>query len=213
MPVYQLNIQIDEQGLNTLIQAGQLVTIVKSAGGGTPVVWVTFNPMMMNTVTWTEQYSVYASTTQIQDGAQIITQSTQPAVGGNTYTLSGGQFDNGQPGLPATQFGVTNNDPNFSVGGNQMVTSGLYQGAIVNGGSTASPLNAVGIPYQQSGTFAPSEQVQVFASYYQNNGLVISSVSALALRVDLTQGPQTIHYDDASNQFAMGPLSAYGQVA
>src|SRR5262245_57303979 len=113
MPTYQLTIQFDSQGLATLNEAGQLVTIVKSVSTGTPVAWVAFDPMESNTVTWTEQYSVYASTTQIQDGAQIITQSTQAAVGGNTYTLSGGQFDNGKPGLPATTYGVLNNDPNF----------------------------------------------------------------------------------------------------
>jgi hypothetical protein len=207
MTVYQLSIEIDSQGLNLLNQDGQFVTFVQSVGSGRPVVWVSFQPSNTNTVTWTDSYSVYASTSPFQNGAQIFTQSTQPAAGGNIYTLNGGQFDNGQPGLPATQFGVANDDPSFNVNGVQMVTSGLYQEAIVNGSPTASPLNAVGIPYQESATFTPIQGVQVVASPFQNNGVVIDSVSALALLVDLTQGPmQTIHFDDTAGQFVMGSL-------
>jgi hypothetical protein len=210
MPTYTLAIQFDNNGLDTVNAAGQLVTIVKSVDSGTPVAWVAFNPMEANTVTWTETYSVYASNTQIQNNAKINTLSTQTAAGGNVYTLAGGHFDNGNPnsGLPATQYGVYNNDPAFTVGHVQMITSGLYQGAVVNGQSTQSPLNAAAVPYLENGYYTPIEIVQVFVSSIQNNGLVISEVISNALTVDLTsQVSQTIHYNDASNQFAPGPLS------
>jgi hypothetical protein len=202
---YQLTIQFDSYGLKTINEADQLVTIVKSVSGGVPVAWVSFQPMESNVVVWTETYSVYASTTEIQDGAQIITQLTQPAAAGNTYTLSGGQFDNGEPNLPPLEYGVVNNDPNFEVEEVQMITTGLYQEAIVNGEPTASPLNAVNIPYRESGTFIPIETVQVFTSSYQNG--MVSAVSSQALQVDLTQQPiQTIHYSAATNEFLPGPL-------
>jgi hypothetical protein len=208
MPTYELEIQFDDAGLKAINAAEQLVTLVKSAGAGRPVAWVSFHPMEANKIIWEETYSVYASTTQIQDGAQITTQSTRAAVGGNTYTLSEGTFDNGAPGLPAASYGVNNHDPNFMIDGVEMFTSGLYQGAQVNGQPTASPLNAVAIPYLESGTFTPIEKVQVFASSYQDNGIVISAVSSLALMVDLTkQTSQVIHYNDATNQFALGPMS------
>jgi hypothetical protein len=209
MPTYGLTIQFDNRGLDTVNAAAQLVTIVKSVETGTPVAWVTFSPMEDNEVTWTNTYSVYASTTQIQNMAQIVTRSTQPAVGGNLYTLAGGHFDNGNPnaGVPATQYGVFNNDPPFYVGGIQMITSGLYAGAVVNGEATQSPLNAVAVPYLQHGYFTPIEKVQVFTSSIQNNGLVISQVISNALTVDLTTDPnQTIYYNAATNQFAPGQL-------
>jgi len=206
MPTYQLSIQIDSEGLNILNEAGQFVTMVKSVSPGTLVVWVSFRPLGANIVTWSETYSVYASTSPILYGAQIMAQSTQPAVGGYTYTLSGGQFDNGEPRLLPTMVGVMNDDPDFRVDGVQLITSGIYQEAIVNGALTVSPLNAVGIPYRELTTFMPTEKVQVFASDFGNNGLVISSVTWPTLLVDLTQGPQTIHYNAATNQFVMGPL-------
>lgn len=207
MTQYSLAIKFDNAGLAALHAAGQLVTLVKSVQGGSPVAWVSFKPMESNTVTWTESYSVYASSTLVEDGAQISTQSTQPANGGNTYKFDSGIFSSGTPGLPPTQYGVQNADPDFKIGSTAMVTSGLYQGAVVNGQSTKSPLNAVGVLYSETGKFTPVEKVQVFASNYQNNGLVISQVSSEALLVDLTnQADQTIHYNDATNQFAMGPL-------
>lgn len=207
MAQYSLTIQFDNGGLQALNAAGQLVTLVKSVPDGSPVAWVSFEPMENNTITWTDSYSVYASTTKVESGVQITTQSTQPAEGGNTYTFAGGQFNQGTKGLSPTQYAVRNNDPKFQIAGITMVTSGLYQGAVVNGQSTKSPLNAVGVLYANTATFTPVEKVQVFASYYQNNGLVISRVVDEALLVDLTdQTTQTIHYNDATNQFAPGSL-------
>lgn len=208
MTDYKLDINIDSQGLHTIQAAGQVVTLVKSVGGGgnMPVAWLSFHPMQSNTLTWTNQYSVYASSTKIQANARIVSQSTQLATGGSTYTFSGGQFDYGKSnGLTIVQYGVENQDADFLVDGMAMITSGLYQGAVVNGGAKSSPLNAVEVPYNESGTFTPKEVVQVFVSNYQDNGMVISSVTSKSLTVDLTSSPsQTIHYDDHSNQFVGG---------
>lgn len=208
MPEYSLEIQFDDAGLKTLELADQYVTLVKSTGRGRPVAWVSFRPMQHNLVNWTEEYSVYASTTQIQEGAQIFTQSTRPAVGGHTYALQGGRFHDGAPGLPATNYGVHNVDPHFTIRDVPMVTSGLYQGAVVNGSTTASPLNAIAVPYFETAVFTPVERVQIFASSYQDNGLVISRVSSLALTVDLTTHPsQVVHYATGTNQFTPGALA------
>lgn len=207
MPEYSLEIQFDDTGLKTLELADQYVTLIKSVGRGRPVTWVSFRPMQNNLVTWTEEYSVYASTTQIQDGARIFTQSTRPAVGGHTYTLRGGRFGDGSPGLAATEYGVANMDPHFSICDVPMITSGLYQGAVVNGANTASPLNAVAVPYYETAVYTPVERVLIFASSYQDNGLVISAVSSLALTVDLTTRPnQAVHYATGTNQFTPGAL-------
>ena len=203
MTSYELTINFDSAGLTALSAAGQLVTIVKSVSTGTPVAWIAFEPEELNTITWTEEYSVYASTSNIVNGAQIMTSSTSPAVGGQTYSFVAGQFGVGEPGLPTTEYGVTNSDSAFLINGVQMITSGLYQGAVVNGETTASPLNATPILFNENATFTPVEKIQVFASSYQNNGLVISSVSGTALLVDLTTNPsQTIKYNDGTNQFS-----------
>jgi hypothetical protein len=212
MPTYRLNIQFDQAGLDTLNEAGQSVTIVKSVPQGVPVAWISFAPLLNNLVTWNEQYSVYASTSQIQDGTEIFTQSTQAAAGGSTYKLVAGHFDSGTSGLLPNTYGVVNADPGFQVGGIQKVTSGLYQGASVDGTPAAAAINAVAVPYLDEAVFTPIEKVQIFASSFQNNGLVISSaVPSQALEVDLADTPtQALHYNSEYNRFTLGPLSRVG---
>lgn len=212
MPTYSLAIQFDDAGLNAINAAGQKVTIVKSVGSsggsGSAVAWVSFQPMQDNAVTWTETYSVYASTTQVQNGAQITTLSKQTAAGGNTYTFANGQFGSkSSSNLPASEYGVFNNDHGFVINGVAMVTTGLYQGVSVNGRPTQSPLNAMGLLFNETAVFTPIEKVQVFVSSYQNDGLVIGEVTSEALPVDFTTSlAQTIYYNDATDQFEPGSL-------
>ncbi len=202
---YQLNIEIPSDGLRTLSKANQYITIVKSMPNGAQVAWVSFRPMLTNFVTWDEQYSVYASTTNIQDGATIVTQSTRAASLGRVYTLTGGQFDTGQPGVPVQSFGVANGDAVLTVDGVSMVTCGLYQGANVNGNVVAGAINAVAVPFMNEAVFTPIEKVQIFASSLQDNGIVISSVTSAALEVDLTENQaQGLLYNPAVNRFTLG---------
>lgn len=204
MPTYKLTIQIDNTGLNTLNAASQLVTIVKETNPTTmPVAWLAFHPEENNVITWTESYSVYASRTQIQAGAHIITSSVQSAAGGNTYRFSSGHFTTGTPGLLPSQYAIFNNDTNF-----QLLTGGLMQQAGGTIGQVTSPLNATVIPFNNTGTYTPIETIRVFADAQSNNGLVISNVQGDALTVEFTTNvSQTIHYNNATNSFAMGPLS------
>lgn len=208
MPTYSLDIKVPSEGLTTLAAADQTVTIVKAVGGGqtVPVAWLSFNPMQKNTVTWTEIYSVYASNTQLQMGAKIDTQSTMPASSGNTYTFQGGQFGPGvdDPQLTEVDYGINHQDPHFRTCGVKMLTCGLYQGAVVNGENTSSPLCAVKVPYNNEAVFTPIEKVYVYTSSCQNNGQVISRVNSNALLVDLTVNPnKKVIYNPDNNEFVM----------
>ena len=207
MSNYQLNISFDNQGLQAITQAGQSVTIVKQTStAGKPVAWISFQPQQANTITWTEQYAVYSSTTNIQSGAQIITSSTANAVGGSSYTVnSSGFFDPGVQGATSTNsYEIINQDPLLMVNGIEMVTAGLVQAAAVNGSSLAAPMCAVPILYNQSGAFTPIETIQVFTSFYANNGMVISSVAGNALTIQYTTNTTaSIKYNDQTNTFIL----------
>jgi hypothetical protein len=206
MPSYSLEIQFDQAGLQTLQDASQKVSLVKATQpSALPVVWVAFTPEEDNTITWDEEYSVYASTTHIDAGATINTSSTAPAQGGRTYMFQGGDFPSSKGGLPLTQYGIFNNDsdPQFAE-----ITAGLAQVANGSGSNRPNPLNATVVPYNENGLYTPIEKLQVFAAASMNNGLVISEVQGNALLIDFTTNPsQVIHYDDASNTFQLGPLS------
>jgi hypothetical protein len=205
MSNYQLNIAFDNAGLAAITQAGQSVTIVKqTSAGGKPVAWISFTPQQQNMITWTEQYAVYSSTTNLQSGAQIITSSTANAVGGSSYTInSAGYFNAGVSGATdANSYEIINQDPLLMVNGVEMVTAGLVQAAAVNGSSISAPMCATPILYNQSGMFTPIETIQVFTSYYSNNGMIISSVAGNALTVQyITNTTASIKYNDQTNTF------------
>ncbi len=204
MPTYTLNLAVDDAGLAAINASGQKVTIVKSVGSGEDVAWLLFEPLESNTITWEETYSVYASATNIEAGATIATQSTKVASGGNSYTFENGSFSNGVPGPGPTEYVVENQDSAITISGVEMITSGLYQGAVVNGNNTAAPLNAASVLFNETGTFTPIETIQVYLSSYNNNGLVISSVASNALTVTYTDNTvASIKFNDTTNTFEM----------
>ncbi|TDH38183.1 hypothetical protein E2A64_03415 [Pseudohoeflea suaedae] len=204
MPTYELDISIDQAGLTALTQAGQSVTIVKQSSGGKPTAWISFTPQMNNVITWTEQYSVYSSTTNAQAGATIRTSSVATAIGGSSYTLNNsGFFDKGISGrVGPTQYQIINADPDLMIGTTPMVTAGLLQGASVNGKNVSAPLCAAGVLYNQTALFTPIETIMVFTSSYSDNGIVISQVAGNALTVEYTtNNTAAIAYNDQNNQF------------
>lgn len=206
MPTYELDIAFDTAGLDALSASGQKVTIVKQSSGGKQTAWITFTPQLANSVTWTEQYSVYSSTTNAQAGAKIITSSEATAIGGSSYTLNtSGYFNAGVPGIVGpTQYQIINGDPDLLIGSTPMVTGGLVQGASVNGSTVSAPMCAVGILYNQTALFTPIETVLVYTSSYSDNGIVISSVAGNALTVQYTTNTTaSIAYNDQNNQFIM----------
>ena len=114
---------------------------------------------MANTISWTEQYSVYSSTTNLQSGAVIQTSSERTAVGGSSYNLNtSGFFDPGVSGATGSNsYEIINSDPNLLIGSTEMVTAGLVQGAAVNGAVVSAPMSAVGVLYNQTAVFTPIE--------------------------------------------------------
>ncbi|MFM8277232.1 MAG: hypothetical protein ACKN89_09675 [Cyanobium sp.] len=205
MSNYTLKIAFDDNGLDALTQAGQKVTIVKqSPNGGKPIAWISFQPQQSNSVDWTEQYAVYTSTTNIQSGAIITTNSQTNAIGGSSYTIGdAGHFLPGVPGVTdINSYEITNSDPNLAVNGVKMVTAGLIQTASVNGSPISAPLCATAILYNQTGVFTPRETIMVFTSSYADNGIIIDSVAGSSLKVEYTTNQTaSIKYNDQTNTF------------
>jgi hypothetical protein len=208
--LYQLDIKIDGIGLNTIYNSGQAVTLVKSVvssplvSGNLPIAWLEFQPFQDNLVHWIENYYVYATVTTLQGGATIVmtSVSSTPVQAGWTYTFANGQFSSA-PGGASGVFTVVNNMQGI-------INFGLAQYATVNNTSVFAPLNAVPVPYNESVTFTPVENVSIFLSSYLNNGTVISQVASNALAVTLTsQNPTAnIGFNDSSNTFYLAAAQA-----
>ena len=200
---YQLIIDIDDAGLTNIYKAGQSVTIVKSvvanplSSGNLPIAWVSFQPFETNSVTWVENYNIYATTTQLISGATIMQTSVTaaPVQTGWTYTFAQGSFTGAQGGGSAT-YNMNNQQ-------NGMYSFGLSQQAVINNMPVMAPLNAIPVMYNEGATFTPEETVSIFLSNTSNNGVVLSQVSSNALTVTLTSQTPTasIGFNDSNNTF------------
>lgn len=201
MSSYELIVQIDSADVKEINAAKQVVTIVKEVGGssGEPVAWVAFSPFENNDVSWEEQYGVYASTSQVENGATITkTSAVNPATSEVSYPFQNGTFGSPIPGGPANSYGIANQ---YS----QQFTFGMAQSVTANGSKfDASPLNAVPVLSNEDATFTPIEKIKVFLHAHFNNGVIITNITSKALEVDLTNSPKvTIKYDKASGKFVM----------
>ena len=203
MTTYSLEIQFDLRGLAAPLAAAEQVVIVKQTSPSVePVVWVAFDPLLVNAVTWTDEYSVYGSRSGLEEDGVIGIDWILPAVGGETYLFQDGQFGSWGANLPSNEYGIGNLDQNF-----MLLTAGLAQASSGSGGDAVSALNAIILPFNDEVVFTPSEVVQVFTLANATNGRVISSVPSDALLVDLTENTsQVIQYSDDNGQFVLGPL-------
>lgn len=204
MSSYQLNVDFDNADLSVINAAGELVTITKQTTGtsGPSVAWVAFSPLSANSVSWQDQYTVYASRTTLQSGATINMMSQASAL--ETQSLpfsSAGLFGAPDPSitLPLDSYGLRNKYTTTP-----SLVFGLAQAANVTGTAfPASPINANIVPQNQSAVFQPLDIINVFVQANTNNGMVLSQVSGQTLTLTFGAGVNeiTIKYNPQTGGF------------
>jgi hypothetical protein len=200
MADYKLNIFISGPDLSTIDRCKQRVVIVKHSSGGEQLAWVTFKPFERNCVEWTEEYALYASTNETQNGAKILKMSDCIAQAQVNAIFTKGWFSDFEScALPANTFKVTNKHVD-----NRVLTFGLAQSVLVNGTSFDNhPLNAVPVALNHSATMSPIERISVYLAANLDSSTVLTEVDSL--RLDLTYSGDvnelSITYDPNSGSF------------
>lgn len=204
---FEVNITIDQTGVSNINSSGQTVTLVQSvvadplATGNLPIAWLAFSPLEENQITWTADYSIYATTTQIQSGATIAmtSQTSGAAQLGWLYTFQNGIFTGAAGGGASTYNAQNSMSSTFGMG--------LAQAAVVNNVNTFAPLNVSTVMANESASFTPEVQLSIFLSSAINNGSVLSQVAGNAYSFTLSSQSPTINlgFNDTSNTFY--PLS------
>lgn len=134
MPTLTLNLGIDTTDLRIIRGAQERIILAKKVNGETPnVIWQSFSPFEGNQIKWDEDYGIYASTTQIVNGATI-------------FQLSATAFPSQDrviyPFLSDATFGDPVSDPSVGKGtfattngylAEDSLTFGLFQSATING--------------------------------------------------------------------------------
>lgn len=205
---FQLDLSIDTVDLRILKAAQMRIVLAKPVGSANPnVAWLSFDPFEGNSVTWTEEYGLYASNSELKAGAQIVKISSAPfpAQDGKYYAFkSDATFygpNSGGDVPPLNSFRVFNEMPTSQY---PLLLFGLMQSARVNG-KTAEfrPLNANQVPAGTSVTFTPLTTVQVWLQSNLVSGTVlvdvISKVTQVTFGKDINK--QQLKYDPNKGQF------------
>lgn len=199
---YSLNILFDDETLLDIYDAQQRVTLIKqtysTTSNNTSVAWVTFSPFEFNTINWQENYSVYASTTQVQNGATIAKASYTNAVDGYVYDFGSGIFaKNPDLSTDVDSYQIINTTTS-------KLTFGLAQDVVVNSSSIqAAPINAATVLAGQNAIFTPFEKVQILLQSNVLDGLVLTSVSSQIFTATLGDGVNNVavKYNNKTHQF------------
>lgn len=207
MPNYELDIAFTNEQLQILYATGSNVIVAKPTGGSGPnVAWQVFKPMQANQVTWEEQYGIYASTTQIVNGARLsrLSSTGVPAAISKLYTLEDSAAITG-PASGGTQdsyalYNTYSNQP--------FMTVGLYQDATVNGTSIAgNAVSAVPVLLQSTSVMTPFTTVYIWLQSQVVSNTVVTTVTSPMTQLKFGGGINSISvaYDSATGHFLPSP--------
>ncbi len=208
-----MDIQIDSQGLTKIYNAGQVVTLMRrvdqtvetdavaanSIAALPAVGWQAFAPMQTNTVTWTDDFFCFATTTPLVVGAviEINAKSDAPVEVGNVYAFTQGQFvQQQQKSKSAQSYVVSNTTPSGSF------AFGLAQAAVVNNVSRLAPFCVVPVLYNEAAYFNPTQVIATFLSSAKASGAVLPAPSNTCdvVVASGSNGP-TLGFNDQTNLF------------
>lgn len=195
MTTFDLTLLIDSAGLQKIRAANHHVVLARQIGmGKANVAWLAFDPIMKNSVSWSDSYGLYASQSPIQPGVRIVMLSSIPqAELGLAYSYANGLFSptgSASPGMVTVQ--------NSSHGN---LTMGLTQSAVANGEpANLFPVNAAPAYPNQNVSFTPSDTTYVWIGAEIPDLLIDgppttatpvtfgSSVTNITLNYDVTTG-------------------------
>ena len=201
---FTLNASFTNDQLNWIYAAGSNVIIAKpSADGSNPnVAWLVFKPLQANTATWQEEYGIYCSTQQIQNGA-VLTQLSSvpvPAVENKLYTLQqSGVIAGPSNGGTQDSFSLLNQYGNVP-----MMTVGLYQDATVNGTNIMnSAVSAAPVLLQSTAVMTPYTTVYIWLQSNIISNTVVTTVTSPMTELKFGGGTDKISvaYDSQSGTF------------
>ena len=182
MPDFTLTLNIDPETLKIIKAAQQRITLAKPVGSGDPnVVWLSIDPFQSTTVEWTEDYWIYASTTQIAEGATIskLSEVTPgPALDAGYYPFSSAAVFNDfvkTNEIPRGTFAANNDMPASNY---PFLTFGLSQSALVNKKKAErKPISAqLVLPTQQS-KMTPFTNIYIWLQSQFSSETIITKIT------------------------------------
>jgi hypothetical protein len=203
MSTFNLKTAFTDDQLEVIHRTGTNVIVAKPSGGTAPnVAWQVFKPWEDNTLSWTEDYGIYASTASLEHGAELIQLSSipSPAESGLVYTLEpSGIISGPASGGTADSFTLVNKFLYKS-----SVTVGLYQDAVLNGTEIiGNALSAAPVLLASTSVITPYTTVYIWLQSEVISNTVVTTVTSPMTRLKFGDGIDTISvkYDSLSGKF------------
>jgi len=202
VPDYTLNINLTKQQVDLFHTTGQNVIVAKpTQGGSSNVAWQVIRPLEGNHVKWDEQYGIYASTAQIENGAELtqMSQTPYPSMEGKTYPFS----SQGTFGVP-TGSGAkgTFYSSNSYENKQGYLTFGLFQAAVVNGETKeGNAISAAPVLQGQDVEMTPYTTLFVWLQSQVFSNTVVTNVTTPKTEVVFggATPEMSLAYDDAGH--------------
>jgi hypothetical protein len=185
MPTFNLSTEFSQQDLERFYATGTNVVVAKPNGGGLPnVAWVVYRPLLTNKVVWEEEYGIYASNTDLTNGAVItqISATPVPALENKLYVITpSGYFGPPASGGTPESYSVENDYNNLPKG---YLTVGLCQNATVNGApSGANAVSAAPVLFQSTAVITPFTTVYLWTQSSVVSNSVVTRVTSQMTKV------------------------------
>lgn len=203
-----MEIRIDSQGLSEIGSVGQVVTLLRRvdqivetnlvAVSSPAVAWQAFAPFQTNTVTWTDDFYAFVTTTPIAMTAvlKMNSRSAAPMTAGYIYAFAQGSFVRQQISQSPNAYVVGNATPTGSF------SFGLAQAAVVNGASILAPVCVAPVLYNQAAYFSPTTVIATFLSTAEAPGTILPMPSnAFEIAMPSGSGGPTLGFNDQTNTF------------
>jgi len=224
MKNFSLQLSIDPNDLAIIQEATLKITLAKLVSfeinvseltltlTETPsyLAWLVFDPFQINTIQWSDQYSIYASTQSELDNKTVISKTSQttfPADDAAYYSFNASAIFSGPyPGSgdpPSGAYKVNNYMPSTQY---PALTFGLQQTASINENTidNPSPVNAAVVPYNYPITFTPVNNIiYVWLQTPLTSGTVIAELPNNSTQVIFDNGKtqQKLQYDSSTGRF------------
>ena len=179
---FSLTLDILPKDLDVINSANQKIALAKPVGNGSvDVIWLAFDAFESNTVAWSEEYWLYASTVSVATPGTVITKLSEvqpgPAVGGSVYPFSnaatfGEPVKNADVGTDT--FAATNN---MDYAKYPQLTFGLSQSAQINQTlAERKPISASSVLATQSIQVTPFTDVYIWLEGHFESSTIITDV-------------------------------------
>ena len=206
---FSLTLDIAPADLEVINSANQKIALAKPVGGSkVEVIWLAFDAFESNTVEWSEDYWIYASTVSTATPGALITKLSEvqpgPAVAGSTYTYSNGATFGApmkNPEVGKDSFSAVN-DMDYSK--YPSLTFGLSQSAQINQKlQDRKPISASSVLATQSIQITPYTEVYVWLEGHFESSTIVTDVTGKQASAKFGGGINaiTMAYDAKSGIF------------